>query len=292
MKAKFEQIDLTQISEKGKKVLLAIKKQTKNFTEVTEGQRNVFNKLYDKIKQTKPEAIKPTKSKAKKSTKRKVTGKQGVFMKLAKSIRDKNPNLTWKQAQAKASAELKESREKETKKLNSEIEKFVKNNKEYQKAFGSGTSNLQKDAKQPAKKIGKRVSKNGKTYYEYRRNRTDVSPQGFPMLEKGGLTKAEKLQAKISADDFMYQFRNKKRIVRQNFGENTFKEFDKIVRSKIGSGKNYAKGGEIDYRTATHREIMDDLNEKVDNNDKKGFDEIWVMLYNLTPLIIISFIHL
>ncbi len=84
MKAKFEQIDLTQISEKGKKVVLAIKKQTKNFTEVTEGQRNVFNKLYDKIKQTKPEAIKPRKSKAKKSTKRKVTGKQGVFMKLAK----------------------------------------------------------------------------------------------------------------------------------------------------------------------------------------------------------------
>ena len=246
MKAKFEQIDLTQISEKGKKVLLAIKKQTKNFTEVTEGQRNVFNKLYDKIKQTKPEAIKPRKSKAKKSTKRKVTGKQGVFMKLAKSIRDKNPNLTWKQAQAKASAELKESREKETKKLNSEIEKFVKNNKEYQKAFGSGTSNLQKDAKQPAKKIGKRVSKNGKTYYEYRRNRTDVSPQGFPMLEKGGLTKDEKLQAKISADDFMGQFRKKKNIVRQNFGENTFKEFDKIVRNKIGSGKNYAKGGEIE----------------------------------------------
>ena len=98
----------------------------------------MFNKLYDKIKQTKPEAIKPRKSKAKKSTKRKVTGKQGVFMKLAKSIRDKNPNLTWKQAQAKASAELKESREKETKKLNSEIEKFVKNNKEYQKAFGAG----------------------------------------------------------------------------------------------------------------------------------------------------------
>jgi len=49
----------------------------------------------------------------------------------------------------------------------------------------------------------------------------------------------------------------------------------------------YAKGGELEIdnlfnpRTASHREIMAELNKAVDNNDKKSFVEIWIMLYNL-----------
>jgi hypothetical protein len=39
----------------------------------------------------------------------------------------------------------------------------------------TGTSNLSKDLKYQAKAPGKRLSKFGKIYYEYRKNRTDRS---------------------------------------------------------------------------------------------------------------------
>jgi hypothetical protein len=62
-------------------------------------------------------------------------------------------------------------------------------------------------------------------------------------LAKGGLTNDEELQSKIYADAFMYSFRKQKNIVRSNKGDKVYKRFEEIVRDKIGSGKNYAKGG-------------------------------------------------
>lgn len=246
MKAKFNKLDRSKLSKEVNSILDKIKKATDNFKKEDKKAEALFDRLYDKIKEGKPEAIKSTKKPSKSKKKKTSGGNRGVFTKLAKSIRDAKPSLTWKQAMAEASKKLKADKEKANKKFSSSIQTLIDANKKY---FGSAkASSLEKDAKQPAKPIGKRRSKNGKTYYEYRTNRTDVKqpPKSFPMLEKGGLTKDEKLQAKISADDFMYQFRKKKNIVRQNFGENTFKEFDRIVRDKFSSGKNYEQGGVVD----------------------------------------------
>lgn len=48
---------------------------------------------------------------------------------------------------------------------------------------------LKKDADRPALPTGKRKSKSGNTYYEYRANRIDVKqpPKRFPKLEDGGM---------------------------------------------------------------------------------------------------------
>ena len=84
--------------------------------------------------------------------------------------------------------------------------KFVRKGKfedgeKYPKIYGKqdkGKSSVSADAKRMAKPVGKRVSKNGKTYYEYRDNRSDrnslPAPKGQykykgetpPFLEAGG----------------------------------------------------------------------------------------------------------
>ena len=67
------------------------------------------------------------------------------------------------------------------------IEKF---RKQYEgKGLRKDVVDAEKDAKQPALKEGKRTSKNGKTYYEYRDNRTDQrqpQPSDYPRLNRGG----------------------------------------------------------------------------------------------------------
>ena len=52
---------------------------------------------------------------------------------------------------------------------------------------GSGVD-LKKDAERPALPVGKRKSKSGNTYYEYRLNRIDLRqpPKRYPKLEDGG----------------------------------------------------------------------------------------------------------
>ena len=150
-----------------------------------------------KSKEGKPEAIKSTKKPSKTKKKKSSGGNRGVFVKLAKSIRDAKPSMTWNEALKEASKKLKADKEKANKKFASSIQTIIDANKKY---FGSKTaSSLEKDAKQPAKPIGKRRSKKGKTYYEYRTNRTDVKqpPKSFPMLEKGGNVRSKKVLQSI-----------------------------------------------------------------------------------------------
>jgi hypothetical protein len=60
--------------------------------------------------------------------------------------------------------------------------------KQYKGYSGKTPLSLERDANRPAKPIGKRKSKSGNTYYEYRANRIDVKqpPRVFPKLEDGG----------------------------------------------------------------------------------------------------------
>jgi hypothetical protein len=55
-------------------------------------------------------------------------------------------------------------------------------------AYRAQGVDLKKDADRPALPTGKRISKNGNTYYEYRANRIDVKqpPKRYPKLQDGG----------------------------------------------------------------------------------------------------------
>jgi hypothetical protein len=121
----------------------------------------------------------------------------------------KKEGITFKQARAKLSKEAKEDFKKEKKEADSELDKLLKfvrkgkfeDGEKYPKIYGKqdkGKSSVSADAKRMAKPVGKRVSKNGKTYYEYRDNRSDrnslPAPKGQykykgetpPFLEAGG----------------------------------------------------------------------------------------------------------
>ena len=130
------------------------------------------------------------------------------FSTRAKQLADKE-GITFKEARVKLSKQIKKEKNKIEENVKSDLDKllaFVKSKKfedgeKYPKTYGQQdpqTSNLSADAKRMAKPVGKRVSKNGKTYYEYRDNRSDrnslPAPQGQykykgdapPYLEAGG----------------------------------------------------------------------------------------------------------
>lgn len=201
MKAKFNKLDKSKLSKEVNAILDKIKKATDNFKKEDKKAEALFDRLYDKIAKGKPEAIKSTK---KPSVKKKKAsgGNRGVFTKLAKSIRDDKPSMTWKQAMSEASKQLKKGKDEENKKFTDSIQTLMMKNKAY---FGSSSaSSLLKDAKQPAKPIGARISKkSGKKYYEYRTNRTDVKqpPKSFPMLEKGGDVNRGSFNVEITLKD-------------------------------------------------------------------------------------------
>ena len=61
--------------------------------------------------------------------------------------------------------------------LRSAKKKVTAAKKTYVKLVQTGSSSKKADAKRKALKPGKRVSASGKTYYEYRANRTDLKPR-------------------------------------------------------------------------------------------------------------------
>ena len=90
------------------------------------------------------------------------------------------------ESQSKALAPKKSTKTATSSSL-TRLQKLVKN-KKYSVYKGTGVD-LKKDSDRPAKAIGKRTSKSGKTYYEYRANRIDVKqpPKKYPKLEDGGM---------------------------------------------------------------------------------------------------------
>jgi len=183
-------------SEKGK----AVKKEVKP-------------KATPKAKATPKSKAKP-KAKPKAKTKTSTTPKVLPFSTRASNLMKKE-GLSWADAKAKLSKEIKDEKDKVEAKLKAdkkqalnELEKLTKA-PEFQKALsqypkkGGGKkraikTTLSNDGKRQALPRGKRVSKNGKTYYEYRDNRSDVNslpaPKGQyrykgstpPYLESGG----------------------------------------------------------------------------------------------------------
>ena len=110
-------------------------------------------------------------------------GKKEHISTRAKKLADKE-GISFKEARAKLSKEAKEQIKKDEKQADKELDKLLKfvrkdvfeDGEKYPKTYGKQDpekSSLSADAKRMAKPVGKRVSKNGKTYYEYRDNRSD-----------------------------------------------------------------------------------------------------------------------
>jgi len=223
--SKYKKIQREKLSGKSLEIYDKLKKASNNF-ENTEGKiGEALDKFYNKVEKTavevekkvEPKKAAPKKSTAKKSTPKKTTKKkttkkktaskkpsyknvnQGSYAKLASKIM-KEKGISYREAQKEASKifaeEKKAKREAKAKSFSKSVTAFKK------KYGGKGTRNtdVQKDADIPAKPVGKRVSKSGKVYYEYRDNRTDQKqpqPTDKPRLAKGGTIMSTDIKEKI-----------------------------------------------------------------------------------------------
>ena len=143
-----------------------------------------------------------------------------------------------KRLQAKAKAKPTSSKVSKAKEISKEMKR------KYNKSRPSGGSNIIQDAERPAKPIGRRTSAQGKTYYEYRENRTDRKqpPKRYPRLEDGGTTGAGNI--KIN-DTVMVEYANDHNSEKYSIGD-TF-----IVKHISGVGSDnsyYISGNDIKYK--------------------------------------------
>ena len=191
----------------------------------------------------KPKAKPKAKSKAKPKAKTKTstTPKVLPFSTRASNLMKKE-GLSWADAKAKLSKEIKDEKDKIEAKLKAdkkqalnELEKLTKA-PEFQKALsqypkkGGGKkraikTTLSNDGKRQALPRGKRVSKNGKTYYEYRDNRSDVNSLPAPKGQYRYKGKTPPYLADGGAIDSLKKDMNSKLDIHSEY---------------------YAKGGEID----------------------------------------------
>jgi hypothetical protein len=198
-----------------KKILEQVKKKKAEQEAEKESAKAPAKKDKPKAKVTKKPAKKTTKKPAvKKATTPTRTGKK-PFMTQVKELSDKE-GISFKEARAKLSKQIAEEKKRTDQEAKKELDKLLDmarspvENKDldYKPRQGSKASSPKKgavksagsDAKRLAKPVGKRVSKNGKTYYEYRDNRSDrnslPAPRGEykykgvtpPYLEMGGVT--------------------------------------------------------------------------------------------------------
>jgi len=145
--AKYKSIRKEKLSDTARDVLDKMAEATNNFKDYTATKklRPKFEAFYDKIKASKPEALKGYKA-------------------------------------PKAAASKKAEPKKRLNRFKAALER-----RKSQGGVPKVMDDVKIDAKRPAISIkGKRISKNGKTYYEYRDNRYDARPQKYPKLADGG----------------------------------------------------------------------------------------------------------
>ena len=215
---KIKKVDRSKLEGNALKAYDSLKEETDNFDKdvavalnLDDDVERLAKKLEEKFPESvgkkkeiriyKPEQAKKRQKKAaakkkaakKKSTPKGGSGNKGSFAKLRASIA-KREGISYKAALPIAKKEYAEQKKKDS---DSKKEKRAKRMEAFKRKYkGRGTRNtdVQKDAKIPAKAVGKRVSKTGNTYYEYRDNRTDQrqpQPTNEPRLDVGGVIKRE-----------------------------------------------------------------------------------------------------
>jgi hypothetical protein len=189
LRKQYNTIKKEKLSEQAKSVLKSMYDTTDGFKDLkaTRKIKPKFEAFYNKLKESKPEAIVGVRAKSKAAPK--------------KSADD------FKAARAR---------------------------RKPQSGVPKDKSAIEKDAVRPAiSKRGKRTSKAGNTYYEYRDNRLDKNPSKYPMLEKGGKLNED------DADEYARKYYNPVGV--NSVGEKQVGAFKEGARY---AKEIYAKGGE------------------------------------------------
>lgn len=225
---KIKKVDRSKLEGNALKAYDTLKEETDNFDkdvavalnlddDVERLAKKLEEKFPESVGKKKAEKAKPkAKKKAakKKSTPKGGSGNKGSFAKLRASIA-KREGISYKAALPIAKKEYAEQKKKDSDSKKEKRNKRMEAFKRKYKGRGTRNTDVQKDSKIPAKAVGKRVSKTGNTYYEYRDNRTDQrqpQPTNEPRLDVGGMIK---------------------------------REYDVNINSGVGT---YAKGGKVDNK--------------------------------------------
>lgn len=211
-KEKYQDIDLSKLPEKAveqlekvKPFLFEAKYESEENKEVKAKGEQALEKLYTLISEKYPESIKSKQAKApepktpqaiakkvaKDSVKQPAKGKstasakptkRGEISRLAKEIRKDGERF--QDAMKRAGEMIQAEKKKAVTNANKQYKKlsaFLKKN-----PIPAGSTTISRDAPRKALPAGKRTSKNGNTYYEYRQNRTDKHRKRYPYLALGG----------------------------------------------------------------------------------------------------------
>jgi hypothetical protein len=211
-KEKYQDIDLSKLPEKAveqlekvKPFLFEAKYESEENKEVKAKGEQALEKLYTLISEKYPESIKSKQAKApepktpqaiakkvaKQSIKQPAKGKstasakptkRGEISRLAKEIRKEGERF--QDAMKRAGEMIQAEKKKAVTNANKQYKKlsaFLKKN-----PIPAGSTTISRDAPRKALPAGKRTSKNGNTYYEYRQNRTDKHRKRYPYLALGG----------------------------------------------------------------------------------------------------------
>lgn len=104
-----------------------------------------------------------------------------------------------------------------------------------QQGISHSKSDIERDARRPAKPAGKRISKDGNVYYENRENRIDRRPKRYPKLEHGGMMEG-RLKAKDLREGQVYTWTLGAEYSLVKYIGPSAAHPDKKAGSKIGSG--------------------------------------------------------
>jgi len=184
IKEKFSSIDQSKLTAEQKSFLSKIKNVTKDFSikdkDVNDKVEGALDKMIATLKDKMPEAIKST-------TAPKTPRKRSV-MSVAKEI--KKPEESFEEAKKRATKKIADDKQSVKETIKSELDKlneFIKKKKTLQSIKGT---DLLIDSKRKAKPVGRRLSKTGNVYYEYRDSKTDRLspdyPKNAPYLAGGG----------------------------------------------------------------------------------------------------------
>jgi hypothetical protein len=182
--------DETMTATEVKEEVKEIEEKVEKALEVAEEKEEIAEAKAEEKKekaQRKPREKKATKSKTKTPKfEPKSTAKKKTVFSLAKEIR--KDGESWEQAKQRASKMMKSGTTETKKKVKTETSKLLASIRRKKELKGL-TTNISRDINRPALPKGKRISKNGKVYYEYRDDHSDRLAPSFKdkiYLENGG----------------------------------------------------------------------------------------------------------
>lgn len=182
-----------------------VKEEVKEIEEKVEKALEVAEEKQEKAKVAKaktpakrtPRKTTTSRTKSPKVQSKVKSSKKSIFS-IAKEIR--KDGESWEESKKRASEIMKSGKTETKKKVKTETQKLLASIRRKKELKGLTGTNIRRDINRPALPKGKRISKNGKVYYEYRDNRTDRLAPSFKdkiyLAEGGGVGKMKKPRLK------------------------------------------------------------------------------------------------